>query len=177
MAAISRRAAITAAKRDAFLAALAAGRTVTDAAKVAGATREGFRLIRKRDQVFAEAWDDAYEQGADLLEGEALRRAVEGVERPIVSGGKVVTTVREYSDKLLILLLKGRRPEKYAHFEVTGRGGSPVQLQVEQDPDRLGAVVELAARLGLLADGGGLVEAAPAPPRCSRRGKASGWVE
>jgi hypothetical protein len=74
-----------------------------------------------------------------------------------------VTTVREYADTLLIFLLKGRRPEKYAHFEVTGRGGGPVQLQVGQDPERLGGVLELAAKLGLLADGGGLLEAALAP--------------
>jgi hypothetical protein len=40
------------------------GRTVTDEAKIAGATREGFRLIRKRDEEFAALWDDAYEQGS-----------------------------------------------------------------------------------------------------------------
>jgi hypothetical protein len=77
---------------------------VTDAAKIAGATREGFRLIRKRDHVFAEAWADAYEEGSDALEDEAHRRAVDGVEKPVTVAGQR-EVMREYSDKLLIFLL------------------------------------------------------------------------
>jgi hypothetical protein len=94
------------------------------------------------------------EDGGAVREAEAWRRAVEGVERPIVSGGKVVTTVREYSDALLIFLLKGRRPAKYARFEVTGAGGGPVMVQTDDSPERLAAVLELAARVGLLEQGG-----------------------
>jgi hypothetical protein len=153
MAATSRRTAITAAKREVFLAALAAGNTVTAAASAAGASREGFRLTRKRDQVFAEAWDDAYEQGTDLLEDEAWRRAVEGWEEPVVSAGQLVTTVRKYSDTLLIFLLKGRRPAKYARFEVTGAGGGPIAVRTDDSPERLAALLELAGRVGLLEQG------------------------
>jgi hypothetical protein len=98
-------------------------------------------------------WDDAIEAGADVLEAEAWRRAVEGVERPIVSGGKVVTTVREYSDTLLIFLLKGRRPEKYARFEVSGANGGPIAVKTDDSPERLAALLELASKVGLLAQG------------------------
>ena len=35
------------------------------------------------------------------------------VLEPVVSAGKVVTTVRKYSDTLLIVLLKGKRPDTY----------------------------------------------------------------
>ncbi len=54
------------------------------------------------------------EDAADTLEAEAYRRAVEGVEKPTgwyrgVAGG----VVREYSDSLLMFLLKGIRPDKY----------------------------------------------------------------
>ena len=49
-----------------------------------------------------------------MLEAEAHRRAVEGVEEPVgwykgVAGG----TVRRYSDALLIFTLKGLLPDRY----------------------------------------------------------------
>ncbi len=49
-----------------------------------------------------------------MLEGEAIRRAFEGALQP--TGwyrGQPGGYVREYSDELLILLLKGALPEKY----------------------------------------------------------------
>ncbi|MDP2936788.1 MAG: hypothetical protein Q8O86_09895 [Dehalococcoidia bacterium] len=36
-----------------------------------------------------------------------------GTEKPVFQGGQQVGVVREYSDVLLIFLLKGARPEKY----------------------------------------------------------------
>jgi hypothetical protein len=48
----------------------------------------GFQVDSHARPGVAEAWDDAYKQGADVLEDEAWRRAVEGVEKPIVSGGR-----------------------------------------------------------------------------------------
>ena len=46
------------------------------------------------------------------LEAEVYRRAVIGVERPITVAGERVM-VREYSDRLLMFLLKAEKPEKY----------------------------------------------------------------
>src|ERR1700691_2957444 len=60
------------------------------------------------------------EYGSDRLKDEAFRRAHDGGERPLVSAGKIVKDdegvslrIREYSDTLMCLLLKSRRPEKY----------------------------------------------------------------
>lgn len=53
------------------------------------------------------------------MEQEAFRRAVEGTEKPVFGsmgfrmGSGEIGRVREYSDTLLIFLLKGARPEKY----------------------------------------------------------------
>jgi hypothetical protein len=61
--------------------------------------------------------------GADALEDEANRRAREGVERPVYQGGKFVGAIREFSDTLLIFLLKGLKPEKFrenSHIEHSG---------------------------------------------------------
>jgi len=54
-------------------------------------------------------------KSSDALEDEAYHRAVEGIEKPVGwYQGKPGGTVTEYSDTLLIFLLKGRRPEKFA---------------------------------------------------------------
>ena len=48
------------------------------------------------------------------MEDEAVRRAVEGVPRPVFYQGKVVGAVQEYSDELLIRMLRARRKAKYS---------------------------------------------------------------
>jgi hypothetical protein len=68
---------------------------------------------RKDDIEFRFAWDDAIESAADLLEAEAFRRGVQGTRRPVYQGGVLVGHVQEYSDTLLIFLLKAARPHKF----------------------------------------------------------------
>lgn len=69
--------------------------------------------LRRERPDLAQAWDDAIVEGAEALEQEAFRRAVEGTDKPIVHLGVITDTIKEYSDTLLIFLLKGRLPEKY----------------------------------------------------------------
>jgi hypothetical protein len=93
---------------------------------------------RAADEAFARAWEDALEQGTDSLEDEARRRALQGVEKPVFREGRQVGTVTEYSDTLLIFLLKARRPEKFrdrARFEAlnkksAGGAGRPAASSV-----------------------------------------------
>ena len=61
---------------------------------------------------FAEQWLDAIDDAVDVLEAEARRRAF-GVDRDVWYKGKVVGQEVEYSDNLLMFLLKSHRPEKY----------------------------------------------------------------
>ena len=65
------------------------------------------------DPGFKTRYDEAHEEALDRLYEEARRRAVDGWLVPIVSAGKLVTHVRRYSDRLLIFLLKTKRPEIY----------------------------------------------------------------
>lgn len=76
-----------------------------------------------------------------MLEQEAYRRAVEGVEEPVYQGGELVGTVRRYSDKLLEFLLRGRRPQVYREnagpdapvtivLQSAFAGGEPVRGEV-----------------------------------------------
>lgn len=72
---------------------------------------------------YREAFDVAKREAADRLEAEAYRRAVEGVEKPVGwYKGQPGGYVGEYSDKLLVVLLKAAAPEKYAdRQEVKGQ--------------------------------------------------------
>jgi hypothetical protein len=68
----------------------------------------------KDDLTLQAALKEAEDAAADKIEAEAFRRAVEGVEKPVGwHKGKPGGYVREYSDTLLIFLLKGLRPERY----------------------------------------------------------------
>jgi hypothetical protein len=52
------------------------------------------------------------------LEEEAYRRAVEGNLKPVYQGGQKVGEIREFSDSLLMFLLRARKPSVYAKPEV-----------------------------------------------------------
>jgi hypothetical protein len=132
--------------RATFLTHLGRIGVVSTAAEAAGLSRNAVYEHRTKDKDFAAAWDDALQRAADVLEAEAFRRAVEGVERHVVQKGAVVFVgvdkdgrvlpdgdpafvrmvpliEREYSDQLLTLKLKAARPEKFRdhhHVEHTG---------------------------------------------------------
>lgn len=123
-------------KKRVFLEALGNTANVTRACKVARFGRTAVYGWRAADQEFARAWDAALALGTDALEDEAVRRAHEGTLKPVYQGGKKVGVIREYSDTLLIFLLKGRRPEKYKDRAI-----------VEHDvTDRLAERLEAAAK-------------------------------
>ena len=117
-------------KRAKFLAELAQTGNATLSAKLIGLSRARAYALRKEDAEFSAAWDDAISESSDHLESEARRRAVTGVQKPVYQGGKLVGHVQEYSDTLLIFLLKGNNPEKFAdrsRLEHTGKDGGPIE--------------------------------------------------
>ena len=77
-----------------FLNALRSGLTVTRACIEAEVAFSTVHSWRTHDPEFKARWDEAMEQGTCRLEDVAVDRAIAG------------------SDKLLMFLLKGRRPEK-----------------------------------------------------------------
>lgn len=103
----------TKAREERFLAALCRGLSVGGAAEEAGFSYGFAYKWRAADPDFAACWHDAYEEGTDKLEDEALRRAVEGVATPVYYGGEEIGTIQKYSDALLMFQLRGRRPQKY----------------------------------------------------------------
>lgn len=68
-----------------------------------------------------------------VLEDEANRRAVQGTTKPVFYKGKRCGSIREYSDTLLIVLLKAHAPDKYKDRvvqEVTGKNGKKLELDL-----------------------------------------------
>jgi hypothetical protein len=99
--------------REQFLAVLRTTCNVSEACRACGFSRSCAYEHRNADPEFARAWDEAEQEAADRLEREAWRRAVEGVDKPITYQGEVVGYTKEYSDRMLELLLKAHRPEKF----------------------------------------------------------------
>ena len=96
-----------------FLKGLRLTGNVSEAARAAKICRSRCYECRHRDPGFAAAWSDALEEAADRLEMEAFRRAVEGIGEDRFFKGDVVGRVTRYSDRLLMFLLKARRPERF----------------------------------------------------------------
>lgn len=107
---------------QAFLDVLSQGHTVKYAAEKAGLTYGAVQYHRRLDPEFGEAYAEAMELGTQTLEQEARRRAVDGIDKGIYHKGELVDTEKVYSDGLLTLLLKAKRPEVYRdnpHINVT----------------------------------------------------------
>ena len=119
---------------DEFIKLLGQTGNVSLSCHGAGVSRNTAYKTKKRYSSFADQWDEALGEAADILEGEARRRAVDGVEKPIYYKGVQIDVVREYSDGLLTLLLKAHKPEKFRDrrsIEHTGADGGPIRTARE----------------------------------------------
>jgi len=96
-----------------FLEPLVDTVNVTLACRRAGIARRTAYDWREANAGFSRKWDDAIDEGVDLLEAELHKRAFEGVERPVYYKEEQVGTWRFYSDALAMFLLKAHRPERY----------------------------------------------------------------
>jgi AcrR family transcriptional regulator len=101
--------------RATFLSTLSDTCNVSEAARKAGIGRRTVYEWRDDDAEFEAAWDDAVQQAIDKLEGVAFERASTGE-----------------SDRMLELLLKAHRGEKYREqrsVELTGKDGGPIKSE------------------------------------------------
>ena len=96
-------------KLDMFCEQIAQGYSVTRAAMAIGASRRHMYSVRKSNDAFRAAWDEAEERGTDMLEDQLRSMAVDD---------RNVTAV--------IFALKARRPEKYRERRDITTGGRPL---------------------------------------------------
>jgi hypothetical protein len=95
--------------------------TISKAAKKAGISRQTHYDWLKNDKkgFYRRAFEMADQMAADLLEEEAFRRGVEGDLQVVYYKGEEVGRRRVYSDQLLALLLKGKKPQYRENVEIT----------------------------------------------------------
>jgi hypothetical protein len=123
----------TARRKSLVIDLLSQGHTLAQVREALGINRVAVYRWRQGDKVFAQAYSNAMEAGTDLIEQEARRRAVEGYDRPVFQRGQLAGLERVYSDMLLALLLRGRRPDVFrdtgslaeSTTSITIRGGLP----------------------------------------------------
>jgi hypothetical protein len=106
--------------KAAFLAAYAREGNVTAAAAAVGIKRQTHQSWLEDDHLYRCRFAAACEEATDVLEAEARRRALHGVEEDVYHEGRVVGTRRVYSDVLLMFLLSrgpaaGNSPSPGAH--------------------------------------------------------------
>lgn len=140
--------------RERFLDHIANGGTAREAARTTGRHHSTWYELAKTDDDFATAWKDAEDSGTRVLEGEAVRRAVEGyyVTR-LDADGNVLWREHRHDNTLLTNVLKSRAPERWrenARLEIAGRDGGPVEIDSGYTPTTLRDVVALAGELGVL---------------------------
>jgi hypothetical protein len=122
----------------AFLEALKASGNVTYACAHAGVGRRTVYERREANEDFQRLWDEAIEDATDAMLLEARRRATQGVKRKKFYKGEAILDPQtgqpyielEYSDALLMFLIKAHRPEYRDSFkhEHTGADGGPIQF-------------------------------------------------
>ena len=95
-----------------FIAALREHGVVSYSARIANIDRSAAYVARKKDAAFAEAWDEALEEGVEELERAAIARA------------------KKKSDTLLIFLLKCRKPGVYGDKQRIELAGSDKSLTI-----------------------------------------------
>ena len=101
-------------KRRKFLELLAQTGRVKESALAVGYTSTIFlNKLRREDEDFAEEWDLALRSAEDVLSDEAVRRSIEGTLDPVYYKGDVVGYKVNYSDTLLMFVLRGLNPDKY----------------------------------------------------------------
>jgi len=138
----------------AFIAAYTHCASVSESARIVGLDRKQHYEWLKADRHYRAAFEAEAEQAAQSLEDEAVRRALEGVKRPMYYRGKPVRTGRgrsgrtvyevEYSDQLLVLLLKRFRPQLYReHVTAEVSGTIDLVQQIEAGRRR---VLEMRAK-------------------------------
>lgn len=115
----------------AFLAAYAQTANLTKAAEAAKIDRTlHYRWIAKFPK-YQKAFCEAERQAGDFIEGEAVRRATEGVLEPVFYQGEKCGAVRRYSDGVMLTLLRGFKPQKYSQkTEITGADGGPLAIEI-----------------------------------------------
>jgi hypothetical protein len=99
----------------AFIEALAETGSVRAACRRVNRADHGVYLLRRHPEAaaFRAAWDAALDIGMRRIEDVAMDRALNGVEVPVYSYGKLVGTRTVHNDRLVMFMLRNRAPDRF----------------------------------------------------------------
>ena len=103
-------------RQIAFIEALADTGSVDAACKAVDMSQRGAYHLRRQPGAdsFRKAWEAALQLGVARVEDVVMDRALNGVEEPLYSYGKLVGTRTRYNDRLLMFILRNRAPDRFA---------------------------------------------------------------
>lgn len=106
----------TEARQRAFIEALADTGSVAAACKAVNMSTVGAYYLRRQPgaESFRAAWEAALQLGVQRIEDVAMERALNGVDVPVYSYGKLVGMRTSYNDRLLMFILRNRAPDRFA---------------------------------------------------------------
>ena len=136
--------------QEAFIEAMRLMGNVMRSCSFAKVSRRNVYDEYDRNPEFAKAWREAEEESSDRLEAEAWRRAHDGIDKPVFHQGEQCGVIREYSDGLITLLLKARRPYKFrenSSIQIGNPDGSNLEIDMRQQAVNLFSTNERAAQL------------------------------
>jgi len=135
--------AFTKKKQKEFLELLRQTCNLSGSARAVGIHPQTVYSHKRKDEKFAALVEEAQREAIEGLEGEAWRRAKDGVSKPVFYKGQQCGTMQEYSDSLMITLLKANLPEKY------NTSHQSIDLNSKETVEISGAKLKLLSLLGL----------------------------
>jgi hypothetical protein len=143
-------------KERTFLSSLTETCNVKLSAKRAGVSPNCVYERRNKNATFRASWDAALSTGYAQLEMMMLERALHGVAKTVTSKDGTTTTMREYSDRTALALLRMHRDN--AHYASEGNDSSELEEARERIVERLSRLREqdeietkaVADRLGVI---------------------------
>jgi len=119
----------------AFIEALADTGSVKAACRAVGRADHGAYRLRRHPEgaEFAAAWDAALDHGIRRIEDVAMDRALNGVDVPVYSYGKLVGMRTVYNDRLLMFMLRNRASERFNAGSLRARGPNAIdKMELER---------------------------------------------
>ncbi len=103
-------------RQQTFIEALADTDSIAAACKAVNMSQRGAYFLRRQPGAdsFRAAWSAALDLGVQRIEDVAMDRALNGVDEPLYSYGKLVGTRKRYNDRLLMFMLRNRAPDRFA---------------------------------------------------------------
>jgi hypothetical protein len=134
-----------------FLDELTASGNVSGSARAVGISTTAVYALKYRDADFAAAWAQALEDSADILEAEARRRAVQGVQEPVVYQGQLTPVWKRDENGQVVTEVYDEQGNTRPVQEVDANG-RPVWLTVTKHSDSLLALLLKGRRKNVFAD-------------------------